>query len=151
MLGSWIIREREQLVTNWSRLKIAGYLLAMVGIFGVGGSTMGQVSQQRNQRYEGFILIQPGLESRVFKSALDQREFYWVDYGPDINAETLRAIQKKMSKLNEFTLAVWVQVEGEMESGGSFGHLNQYKKRLLIRKVIKFCSGPVEQYRAKHR
>jgi|GEM_PF-1357169 hypothetical protein len=109
---------------------------------------MGQVSQQRNQQYEGFILIQPGLESRVFKSDLDQKEFYWVDYGPDINT---RAINEKMIKLDKVTLAVWVQVEGEMESGGSFGHLNQYEKRLLIRKVIKFSSGPVEQYRAKHR
>ncbi len=47
----------------------------MVGIFSVGGSAMGQVSQQRNQQYEGFILIQPGLESRIFKSDLDQKEF----------------------------------------------------------------------------
>ena len=80
------------------------------------------VNQKRNQRHEGFILIQPGLESRVFVRDLDQREFYWVDYGPEINAE---AIRKKMSKLNNFTVAVWVQVEGEIESGGSFGHLNQ--------------------------
>ncbi|MGA2318764.1 MAG: hypothetical protein ABSG71_20645 [Thermodesulfobacteriota bacterium] len=135
-------------MTNWSRLRIAGCLLATVGTFWVGGSAMGQVSQQRNQQYEGFILIQPGLESRVFKSDLDQKEFYWVDYGPDINT---RAINEKMIKLDKVTLAVWVQVEGEMESGGSFGHLNQYEKRLLIRKVIKFSSGPVEQYRAKHR
>jgi hypothetical protein len=120
-------------------------------MFWIGGSTMGQVNQERNQRYEGFILIQPGLESRVFKSDLDQKEFYWVDYGPEINTETQRAIGKKMNKINEITLAVWVQVEGEMESGGSFGHLNQYEKRLLIRKVIKFSSGPVEQYKAKHR
>jgi len=112
---------------------------------------MGQVNQERNQRYEGFILIQPGLESRVFKSDLDQKEFYWVDYGPEINTETQRAIGKKMNKINEITLAVWVQVEGEMESGGSFGHLNQYEQRLLIRKVIKLSSGPVEQYKAKHR
>ncbi len=112
---------------------------------------MGQVSQQRNQQYEGFILIQPGLESRVFKSDLDQKEFHWVDYGPEINTETQRAIGKKMSKLNEVTLAVWVQVEGEMESGGGFGHLNQYEKRLLVRKVMKFSSGPVEQYRARYR
>ena len=112
---------------------------------------MGQVSQQRNQQYEGFILIQPGLESRVLVSDLDQKEFHWVDYGPEIDAETQRAIGKKMSKINEVTRAVWIQVEGEMESGGSFGHLNQYEKRLLIRKVIKFSSGPVEQYRARHR
>ncbi len=109
---------------------------------------MGQVNQRRNQQYEGFILIQPGLESRVFKSDLDQRDFYWVDYGPDINT---RAINEQMTKLNEFTLAVWVQVEGEMESGGSFGHQGQYEKRLLIRKVIKFSSGPVEQYRARRK
>jgi hypothetical protein len=138
-------------VTNWSKLKIVGYLLAMVGTFLIGGSTMGQVNQQTNQRYEGFILIQPGLESRVFVSHLDQREFYWVDYSPEIDTETQRAIGKEMKKLNEFTLAVWVQVEGEMESGGSFGHLNQYEKRLLIRKVIKCSSGPVEQYKARHR
>jgi hypothetical protein len=112
---------------------------------------MGQVNQQTNQRYEGFILIQPGLESRVFVSHLDQREFYWVDYGPEIDTETQRAIGKEMKKLNEFTLAVWVQVEGEMESGGGFGHLNQYEKRLLIRKVIKFSSGPVKQYRGRQR
>jgi len=134
-------------VTNLSRLRIAGCLLTMVGIFSVGGSAMGQVSQQRNQQYEGFILIQPGLESRIFKSDLDQKEICWVDYGPDINT---RAINEKMIKLDKVTLAVWIQVEGEMESGGSFGHLNQYEKRLLIRKVIKFSSGPVEQYRAKH-
>ncbi len=62
-------------MTNLSRLRIAGCLLTMVGIFSVGGSAMGQVSQQRNQQYEGFILIQPGLESRIFKSDLDQKEF----------------------------------------------------------------------------
>lgn len=112
---------------------------------------MGQVSQQGNQLHEGFILIQPGLESRVFKSDLDQREFYWVDYGPEINAETQRTIRERMIKLNEVTLAVWVQVEGEVESGGGFGHLNQYEKRLLIKKVINCSSGPVEQHRARKR
>ncbi len=138
-------------MTNWSRLKIAGYVLAMVGTVWVGGSAMEQVNQQRNQQYEGFIVIQSGLESRVFKSDLDQREFYWVDYCPEVDLKTQKAIREKMSKLNEFTLAIWVQVEGDMEWGGCFGHLNQYEKRLLIRKVIKFSSGPVEQYRAKHR
>ncbi len=112
---------------------------------------MGQANQQRNQRYEGFILIQPGLESRVFKSDLDQREFYWVDYGPEIDAKAQKAIVEKMSKLNEFTLAVWVQVEGEMESGGSFGHQGQYENRLLIKKVINYSSDPVKEYRAKYR
>ena len=135
-------------MTNWSRLKIAGCLFAMVFAVWVGGSAMERVDQQRNQRYEGFILIQPGLESRVFVSDLDHREFYWVDYGPDINT---KAINEKMIKLDKVTLAVWVQVEGEMEWGGSFGHLNQYGKRLLVRKVIKCSSGPVEQYRARHR
>jgi hypothetical protein len=130
---------------------IAGCVLATIGTFWVGGSAMEQVNQQRNQQYEGFILIQPGLESRVFKSDLDQREFYWVDYGPEVDVETQGAIVKRMCKLNKFTLAVWVQVEGEMESGGGFGHLNQYEKRLLIRKVIKFSSGPVKQYRARQR
>jgi hypothetical protein len=128
---------------------MSGCLLATLGTFWVGGSTMGQVIQQGNKLHEGFILIQPGLESRVFKSDLDQREFCWVDYGPEISAETQRTIRERVIKLNEVTLAVWVQVEGEMESGGGFGHLNQYEKRLLIRKVIKFSSGPVEQYRAR--
>jgi hypothetical protein len=130
---------------------MSGCLLATLGKFWVGGSTMGQVSQQGNKLNEGFILIQPGLESRVFKSDLDQREFYWVDYGPEISAETQRTIRERMIKLNEVTLAVWVQVEGEMESGGGFGHLNQYEKRLLIRKVISYSSSPVEQYRARKR
>ncbi len=35
-----------------------------------------------------------------------------------------------------------------MESGGHFGHLGQYEKRLWVRKVIKCSSEPVEQYRA---
>ncbi len=123
----------------------------MVVTVWVGGSTMEQVNQQRNQRYEGFILIQPGLESRCFLSDLDQRDCYWVDYGPDISAKTQRAINEKMIKLDEVTDAVWVQVEGDVEWGGSFGHQNQYGKRLLIRKVIKCSSGPVEQYRARHK
>ena len=125
------------------RMKIAGCLLAMAGTIMLGGSSMEHVMQ----RYEGFIVMQPGLESRVFKSDLDQREFCWVDYGTDANTEE---INKKMVKLNEVTLAVWVQVRGQMEQG-HFGHLNQYEKRLLIKKVIKFSSDPVEQYRAKHR
>lgn len=108
---------------------------------------MEQVNQQRNQRYEGFIVENPGLENRCFVIDPDKKEFCWVDYAPDINME---AIPKKMSKLNEVTLAVWVQVEGEME-WGHFGHLNQYEKRLLIRKVIKWSTSPVEQYRARHR
>ena len=136
------------MTSSW-RLRIAGYL-AIVGAFWGGGSAMGQLNQQRSQLYEGFILIQPGLESRVFKSDLDQKEFYWADYGPEVDAKTQKAIREKMSKLDKFTQAVWVQVEGEMESGGSFGHQNQYEKRLLIRKVIKCSSHPVEQYRARH-
>ena len=108
---------------------------------------MEQVNQQRSQQYEGFIVIQPGLESRVFKSDLDQKEFSWVDYGTDVNTEE---INNKMIKLNELTLAVWVQVEGEIKQG-HFGHLNQYEKRLLIRKVINCSSSPVEEYRARHK
>ena len=127
---------------NFTRLKIAECLLAMAGIIILGGSSMEHV----NQRYEGFIVMQPGLESRVFKSDLDQREFCWVDYGTDVNTEE---INKEMVKLNEVTLAVWVQVEGQMEQG-HFGHLNQYEKRLLIRKIINCSSIPVEQYRARH-
>jgi len=107
---------------------------------------MEQVNQQRSQRYEGFIIIQPGLESRVFKSDLDKREFYWADYRTNVNTEE---INKKMIKLNEATFAVWVQVEGEIE-WGHFGHLNQYDKRLLINKVIKWSTSPVEEYRARH-
>jgi hypothetical protein len=109
----------------------------------IGGSSMEHV----NQKYEGFILIQPGLESRVFKRDLDQREFYWVDYGPGVNTEQ---ISNNMVKLDEVTLAVWVQVEGDMEEG-HFGHSNQYEKRLLVRKLINCSPGPVEQYRAKHK
>jgi len=132
---------------NFMRLKITGCLLAMAGIVNIGGSSMEHIDQKRNQRYEGFIVIQPGLESRVFKSDLDQREFSWVDYGTDVNTEE---INKKMIKLNEVTLAIWVQVEGEMECG-HFGHLNQYEKRLLIKKVIKWSTSPVEEYRARHK
>ncbi len=108
---------------------------------------MEQINQQGNRLYEGFIVEHPGLENRCFVSDPDKKEFCWVDYAPDINMET---IPKKMSKLNDVTLAVWVQVEGEMESG-HFGHLNQYEKRLLIRKVIKWSTSPVEQYRAIHK
>jgi hypothetical protein len=125
---------------NFTRLRIAGYLMAMAGILAFGGSM-----KPVNQRYEGFILIQPGLESRVFKNDLDQREFCWVDYGADVSTVELN---NKMVRLDEVTLAVWVQVEGEMEQG-HFGHSNQYEKRLLIRKVINCSSGPVEEYRAK--
>jgi hypothetical protein len=117
------MREREQLVTNGSRLRIAGCLLAIVGTFCVGGSTMGQVNQKRNQQYEGFILIQPGLESRVFKSDLDQKEFYRVDYGPEISTKTQRAIEKKMSKINEVTLAVRIQIEGMWRGVLIFGQM----------------------------
>jgi hypothetical protein len=114
-----------------------------------GGSNAERNSQQKNQRYEGFILIQPGLESRCFKSALHQKDCYWVDYGPDISTKVQKAINEKMIKLDEVTEAVWVQVEGEMESGGAFGHLNQYGKRLLIMKVINCASDPVKKYRAE--
>ncbi len=100
-----------------------------------------------NQHYEGFIVVQPGLESRVFQKNLDQREFYWVDYGTGVSAVE---INKMMVKLNDVTLAVWVRIEGEIEQG-HFGHSNQYEKRLLIRKVIECSSAPVEQYRAKHK
>ena len=108
---------------------------------------MEHVHQQRNHQHVGFIVANPGLENRCFVSDPDKKDFCWVDYAPDVSMET---IPKKMTMLNEVTLAVWVQVEGEMEQG-HFGHLNQYEKRLLIKKVIKWSTIPVEEYRARHK
>jgi hypothetical protein len=99
------------------------------------------------QQYEGFIVVQPGLETRVFQRNLDQREFYWVDYDLDVNTVE---INNNMAKLNETTLAVWVQFEGKMEDG-HFGHLNQHENRLVIKRVLNSSSKPVEQYRATHK
>jgi hypothetical protein len=133
---------------------IAGLLVVTVGTIFVGVRAMERIDQAGSKQnpsgaiHEGFILVQPGLESRCFVKKLGDKDFYWLDYGPDVQAAE---IKDKMTKLDEMTLAVWIQVEGKMESGGAFGHLNQYTKRLLIGKIIKCSSNPVEEYKARHK
>jgi len=88
--------------------------------------------QSKANIYRGLITENIGLENRCFIDSLNSKEFYWIDYSKKMTIENKKTISTSMTKINENTIAVEVIFKGEKQKDGKFGHLNQYKHRIII-------------------
>ena len=89
-------------------------------------------NQNKVNIYRGFITENIGLENRCFIDSLNSKEFYWIDYSKKMTIEDKKKISNSMIKINENTIAVEVIIKGDKQKDGNFGHLNQYKNRIII-------------------
>lgn len=100
--------------------------------------------EMQYKEYKGFLCVGiGGVESAYFVFRLFDRaeNGYWPEY---VGSEKAPDLQNHAVKISSGIAAIWVRVLAKEQTGGSYGHMGLWKKRLLIKRVISYSAEPVK-------
>ncbi len=95
-----------------------------------------------------------GSYSGYYRQGFEQSDFYtldghgpwWVDAGESEWAEFMAHMVPAPGRGSAVT--VRMKVEGQLQTGGGFGHIGRYDKRLFVTRIVDIEPVSAEQYQA---